>query len=139
VGVAWEDITEERAKAFRNEKQEEKKGERVGSWCNQPIYKKTGKFGEYLQCGDLSIPYQIEEEAATIARFEAKTQTGPLKQFKEYVIRTGQYGPYIMKTSLKKAQFVSLPNGVNPATLTEKEVEAIYKLGMESKKKWKKK
>jgi len=139
VGVAWEDITEERAKAFRNEKQEEKKGEIVGSWRDQPIYKKTGKFGEYLQCGDLSIPYQIEEEAATIARFEAKTQTGPLKQFKEYVIRTGQYGPYIMKTSLKKAQFVSLPNGVNPATLTEKEVEAIYKLGMESKKKWKKK
>ena len=138
-GVAWEDLTEERARAFCKEEQEKKKGEIVGSWRDQPIYKKTGKFGDYLQCGDLSIPYQVEEEAATIARLEAKSQAGPIKQFKEYAIRTGQYGPYIMKTSLKKPQFVSLPNGVNPATLTEKEVEAIYKLGMESKKKWKKK
>jgi topoisomerase IA-like protein len=59
-----------------------------------------------------------------------------IKQFKEYVIRTGQYGPYIMKTSLKKAQFVSLPKGVNGENLTEKEVETLYKTGLESKKKW---
>jgi hypothetical protein len=43
-----------------------------------------------------------------------------------------------MKTSLKKPQFVSLPKGVNPTTLTEKEVEALYKLGLEAKKSWKK-
>jgi hypothetical protein len=41
-----------------------------------------------------------------------------------------------MKTSLKKAQFVSLPKGVDTATLTEKEVDAYYKTGLESKKKW---
>jgi hypothetical protein len=40
-----------------------------------------------------------------------------------------------MKPSLKKPQFVSLPKGVNPSMLTEKEVDAIYKLGLESKKK----
>ena len=56
------------------------------------------------------------------------------KQFKEYVIRTGQYGPYIMKTSLKKPQFVSLPKGISPDTLTEKEVDALYKMGIEDKK-----
>jgi hypothetical protein len=41
-----------------------------------------------------------------------------------------------MKTSLKKAQFVSLQKGVEGSTLTEKEVEALYKTGLESKKKW---
>ena len=44
-----------------------------------------------------------------------------------------------MKTSLKKAQFVSLPKGIDVSSLpnlTEKEVETLYKSGLESKKKW---
>jgi topoisomerase IA-like protein len=110
----------------------------VGEWNGQPIVKKSGKFGAYLQCGDLSVPFQEEPLEQTIERLEAKKGAGPLKTFKEYVIRTGQYGPYIMKTSLKKAKFVSLPKGINPTTLTEKEVEALYKLGLESKKNKKK-
>ena len=42
-----------------------------------------------------------------------------------------------MKTSLKKAQFVSVPKGIDISSLTEKEVETLYKTGLESKKKWK--
>jgi topoisomerase IA-like protein len=125
----------EQAKAFQQEQQEKKKGEIIGNWKDQHIMKKTGKFGDYLQCGSVSIPYQEEEVEQTLQRFEAKTQTTAI-EFKEFSIRTGQYGPYIMKTSLKKPQFVSLPKGVDPSTLTEKEVEALYKLGLESKKKW---
>jgi len=130
----WEEITAEQAKAFQQEQQEIKKGIMIGHWKEQPITKKTGKFGDYLQCGAVSIPYQEEELEKTLQRFEAKTQ---IIEFKEFSIRTGQYGPYIMKTSLKKPQFVSLPKGIDPSTLTEKEVEALYKLGLESKKKWK--
>ena len=63
-------------------------------------------------------------------RFEAK-KNGNVKQFKDYVIRTGQYGPYIMKTSLKKPQFVSLPKGLDITNLTEKEVEVLYKTVLE--------
>ena len=133
ANTKWEDITAEQAKAFQQEQQEKKKGEIVGQWKEQPIMKKTGKFGDYLQCGTVSIPYQEEALEQTLQRFEAKTQTNV---FKEFSIRTGQYGPYIMKTSLKKPQFVSLPKGIDPSTLTEKEVEALYKLGLESKKKW---
>lgn len=132
----WEEITVEQARTFQQEQQEKKKGDIIGQWKDQPIMKKTGKFGDYLQCGSVSIPYQEEELEQTLQRFEAKTQTNTI-EFKEFSIRTGQYGPYIMKTSLKKPQFVSLPKGVDPSTLTEKEVEALYKLGLESKKKWK--
>lgn len=139
TGVTFEDMTEERAIKFKNEEEQKKDGANIGEWNGQPIIKKSGKFGEYLQCDTISIPYQQDESLEkTIERLEAKQNggTGIIKQFKEYVIKIGQYGPYIMKTSLKKPQFVSLPKGINGAVLTEKEVEALYKSGLESKKKW---
>jgi DNA topoisomerase-1 len=139
TGVAFEDMTEERALKFKDEAAKKKRGDEVGEWNGQPILKKTGKFGDYLQCGEVSIPYQAGEELEkTVERLEAKQNggAGVIKQFKEYVVRTGQYGPYIMKTSVKKAQFVSLPKGVDTSTLTEKEVDAYYKTGLEAKKKW---
>lgn len=143
TGVTFEEMTEEKALQFKEEVTKKKAGLNLGEWNGHPIVKKSGKFGEYLQCGEVSIPYQEEELSKTIERLEAKQEakqnggTGALKQFKEYVIKTGQYGPYIMKTSLKKPQFVSLPKGLEPANLTEKEVEALYKSGLDSKKKWK--
>lgn len=142
TGVAFEDMTEERALKFKEEESKKKRGDEVGEWNGQKIVKKSGKFGDYLQCGDVSIPYQADEELEkTIERFVAKQNGGAgiIKQFKEYVIRTGQYGPYIMKTSLKKPQFVSLPKGVDGSNLTEKEVETLYKTGLDSKKQWKNK
>jgi DNA topoisomerase-1 len=138
-GIAFEDMTEERALKFKDEVEKKKQGNEIGEWNGEQIIKKGGKFGDYLQCGTVSIPFQADETLEkTIERFEAKQNggTGVIKQFKEYVIRTGQYGPYIMKTSLKKPQFVSLPKGVDASTLTEKEVEALYKTGLDSKKKW---
>ena len=139
-GIAFEDMTEDIALKFKEEESKRKRGDEVGEWNGQQIIKKSGKFGDYLLCGEVSIPYQADEELEkTIERFVAKQSggAGVVKQFKEYVIRTGQYGPYIMKTSLKKAQFVSLPKGVNGVNLSEKEVEALYKAGLESKKQWK--
>lgn len=139
TGIAFDDMTEDRALKFKDEATKKKRGDEVGEWNGQQIVKKSGKFGDYLQCGEVSIPYQADEELEkTIERFETKQNggAGVIKQFKEYVIRTGQYGPYIMKTSLKKAQFVSLPKGLDGSKLTEKEVESLYKIGLESKKKW---
>ena len=138
-GVLWDDLTAEQAIQFQADTRVQKEGSILGSWKDQPIIKKTGKFGVYLQCGEISIPFQEESMEQTIERLEQKEQQkGAIATFKEYVIRTGQYGPYIMKTSLKKPQFVSLPKGVDGSKLTEKEVDALYKLGMETKKKWKK-
>jgi len=39
-----------------------------------------------------------------------------------------------MKPSLKTPQFVSIPKDIDIDKLTEKEVEALYKAGLESKK-----
>lgn len=142
-GVAFQDLTAEQVEDFKKQVEQEKKGSVVGIWKDQSIVKKAGKFGTYLQCGEYTVPYQEGEAVEQmIERLEAK-QSGQgsaavLKTFKDYVVRTGPYGPYLMKTSLKKAQFVSLPKGVNIETMTQKEVEQWYKIGLDAKKDWKK-
>jgi DNA topoisomerase-1 len=142
VGISFEEMTEERARVFQKEEGEKKMGNEIGRWKDQPIQKKSGKFGTYLQCGEVSIPFVEEELEKTVERLEAKVNakngSGIVKEFKQYVIRNGQYGPYIVKTSVKKMQFVSLPKGLDGTTLTEKEVEVLYQAGL-AKKKWGKK
>jgi len=114
---------------------ERKEAENIGEWNGHPIEKKTGKFGDYLQCNKISIPFLMESLEETIQRFEEKTAVkGSERVFKEYVIRTGQYGPYIMKTGLKKPQFVSLARDVDISILTDKDVDGLYKIGLEQKK-----
>jgi topoisomerase IA-like protein len=140
-GIAFESMTEPLALKFKEESTKKKLGENIGEWNGQPILKKTGKFGDYLQCGEVSVPYiETEELEKTLGRLEAKQNgrggAGVIKQFKNYVIRTGQYGPYIMKTGVKKAQFVSLPKGVDGTKVTEKDVEQYFKTGLEAKSKW---
>jgi DNA topoisomerase-1 len=118
-----------------NERNERKEAENIGEWNGHPIEKKTGKFGDYLQCDKISIPFLMESLEETIQRFEEKTAVkGSERVFKEYVIRTGQYGPYIMKTGLKKPQFVSLARDVDISILTDKDVDGLYKIGLEQKK-----
>ena len=130
-GARFDSITEEAVRAFIEQKAASNASSSV--WKGQPIVKRTGKFGDYFQCGETTIPFQEEPVEETIKRLEAKQ--APIKEFKEYVIRTGPYGPYIMKTSLKKAKFVSLPKGIDVTVLNEKDVEALYRLGLESKNK----
>ena len=109
--------------------------EHIGEWNGQSIEKKTGKFGDYLQCSEISIPFLMESLEETIQRFELKTAVKSNERvFKEYIIRTGQYGPYIMKTGLKKPQFVSLSKDVDISILNDKDVDGLYKIGLEQKK-----
>lgn len=139
-GLSFQEMTREKAIAFKEECQQ-KKASVLGEWEENQVIKKSGKFGDYVQCGEYSIPYQEGESfEKTIERFEEKKRTKQSeKTFEGYSIRTGPYGPYIVKTSLKTPQFVSLPKGIPIHTLTQKEVEHLYKTGLEAKKAWKKK
>jgi DNA topoisomerase-1 len=114
------------------------KSEQIGEWNGEPIEKKSGKFGDYLKCGEISVPFRMESLEETVQRLEAKA-AGSVKEFKEYTIRTGQYGPYIMKKGLKKPQFISIPKGIDVEGLSEKDVDEMYKAGVEAKKTYKKK
>ena len=136
-GIAFDQITEEQVIEFQNDQLALRAGQVFGEWNGNPIQKRSGKFGSYLQSGSVSIPFlENETSEELIRRLEAKQAggAGVIQTFKEFVIRTGPYGPYIMKTALKKPQFVSLPKGVDPTALKETEVAALYRLGLEEKK-----
>ena len=131
----FDQITEEQAIQFQAVF---RTGSEIGTWEGSPIQKRSGKFGSYLQSGSISVPFlENEPLEETVGRLEAKRAGGAGVIFKEFVIRTGSYGPYIMKTTLPRGrapQFVSLPKGVDPNSLKETEVAALYKLGLEEKK-----
>jgi DNA topoisomerase-1 len=136
--ATWDSLTDQEAHAFVKSHAEELVGEEIGEWKGTSMIRKKGKFGEYVQWGTVSVSLvQGESLEALHARLEAKEAGGSavLATFASYVIRNGPYGPYIMKTSVQKKQYVSLPKGVDPAALTEKEVAALYQLGLQSKKK----
>ena len=138
TGISFQDVTEEQAQQFKDTYDANTKNAGIGEWNDKPIVKKSGKFGDYIQCGDVSVTYIKDESLAdTIKRLEAKQDgvaKNSLKKFKEYEIKNGQYGPYIVKTSLKKVQFVSVPKNTNIDELTEKDVATLYKDGLEKKK-----
>jgi DNA topoisomerase-1 len=136
TGVAFQDITEAVARAHMASTIVANTGEQIGVWKEKPVIKRVGKFGPYVQVGDLNLSITTEDTWATIqAKLEAKGDGGVLKATKEYEFRTGPYGPYMYKTALKKRVFVSVPKDTPIQHLSDAEAEALYKAGLEAKKK----
>lgn len=106
-----------------------------GSWEGKPIVKKKGPFGEYVQCGDVKIPYKPEDTQEELyKRLRERTeQTTNAYIFGPYTFNKGQYGPYMYKTALKTKIFVSIPDSVNPRELTGEEADSLYKRSLEAK------
>lgn len=115
-------------------------------WNGNPVVVAKGKYGPYAKCGDITASIKEgSSEEEIIAALEAKTSTGttkgPIKSYKEYEVRQGPYGPYIIKTSVKQRKFVSLSDSAFKKldSFTEKDIADLYKAGLETKKKWDKK
>ena len=148
--ISWGKITEEAVlKHVQEQEQEkqEKQGRHHMDWKDKTVMYRTGRYGPYLQCDGISIPFiEGETNEETVARLEKKSQpaSASLKETTHYLIRSGPYGPYITKkgassssSSTKKA-FISVPKGLTVDSLTDKEIDAIFKAGMEQKQKQKK-
>jgi len=118
-------ITEEEARAAIKE-------DSIGTWEGKPIVKKKGPYGEYLQWGDHRIPFtQGDTLDQILIKLSQKTNT---HKFGPYTFGRGQYGPYMYKTDLKTKVFIGIPPTVDPKNLTAAEADALYKNGMEAKK-----
>jgi DNA topoisomerase-1 len=136
TGVAFQDITESVARAHMASTTASNTGEQIGIWKEKPVIKKVGKFGPYVQVGDINLSITTEDTWATIqTKLEAKGEGNVLKATKEYEFRTGPYGPYMYKTALKKRVFVSVPKDTPIQHLSDAEADALYKAGLEAKKK----
>ena len=135
-GVAFQDITEPVARAHMASTTVANTGEQIGTWKDKPVIKKVGKFGPYVQVGDINLSITTEDTWATIqAKLETKGEGGVLKATKEYEFKSGPYGPYMYKTALKKRIFVSVPKDTPIQHLSDAEAEALYKAGLDAKKK----
>ncbi len=139
-GVSWEKLTEDIATLFLQQKTQDLQP--IGQWNGQPIYRRSGPFGLYLEAAGQRIPFQPDESLEdTQARFDQRHQApkAVLHETQHYQAREGPYGPYLMKRSnTKKKVFASLPKGFDLTTLPtlkDADMKALYELGLASKAK----
>ena len=128
-----QEITEEQAKEWIASLA---KDTILGTWEGKQIEKKKGPYGEYLQCGDIRIPYNDSDSQEQIIqkfRDRASTSSNTYK-FGPYTFGKGQYGPYMYKHDLKTKIFVSIPDSIDPKRLSAEEADTLYKNGVEAKK-----
>ena len=106
-----------------------------GTYNGTPIVVKKGPHGHYAQCGSLNVKVVDGDTAESIQQKFAEKASSSLHTLGEFEFRKGQYGPYMFKkaTGGKKPQFVSLPENLDPKTLTLEAAERIYTTGLQSK------
>jgi DNA topoisomerase-1 len=147
-GKQLQTITEEEAKSFIEEKGRQMTGDNIGEYNGHAILKKKGPYGLYAECNGVRVnclPETSLEEI--IVKLQAK-QESPARALGPFQIRTGQYGPYLMKSgtgnSKAKPICVSIPKGTDLDTLTAQQAGEIFEAGLKAKaaggfKKFKKK
>jgi DNA topoisomerase-1 len=130
-GVDFKDMTEHVASAFLESLQ---KPTSWGTFQGQPIVVKKGPHGFYAKCGSLNVKVMDGDTAEILQqRFEEKTKAC-LHTLGDFEFRQGQYGPFMFKKAAagKKPAFVSLPQGLDPKSLTLEAAERIYQTGLAS-------
>lgn len=121
----------------------------VGTWRGEPVQILKGKFGPYAKAGGVTASVKegatVEEVCAALdakapaagGAGDSKPASPIIKSYKEYEVRRGPYGPYIMKPALKQRKFVSLSEMALAKidSFTEKDIADLYKAGLEAKSK----
>ena len=137
-GVAFEAMTEEIAKQLLEQDNAKRAAESasLGTWNGNEIQLKNGPYGKYAQCGSTKVPYAEGDTVESLqAKLEAK-ESAVLHTLGEFEFRKGPYGVFMFKKATvkgKKPQFVGLPEGVDPKTLTEEAAIKIYQTGLQTK------
>jgi hypothetical protein len=161
ASLSWDKMTEQKAVEHVQAVTKEREPHIVTHYKDHPVVKKKGQYGFYLRWDTVTLPFVEGETAEALhVRLEQRTassssspsssasttltttltsSTTVIKETTHYLIRTGPYGPYMMKkqaasTKGKKTVFVSIPKGLDMNPLTDKEIDALYKAGLEAKK-----
>jgi DNA topoisomerase-1 len=135
-GVAFPELTTEQARAFAEQVQKEKTAKVLGEYEGSPVTKRQGKFGWYVEWKDKKVSCEEDECLESIQLKLKEKVSAVLRIVGTFEIRQGQYGPYMFKTTTKgpSRKFVSVPQGVDIQSISEKDLELIYKAGLDSKK-----
>ena len=137
LGKQLQTITEEEAKAFIEEKGKQMTGESIGEYNGHPVLKKKGPYGLYAECNGIRVNCLADTSLEEIiVKLQAK-QESPAIVLGPFQIRTGQYGPYLMKSGAsgagKKPVCVSIPKGTDVDTLTAQQAGEIFEAGLKAK------
>lgn len=139
LGKQLQSLTEEEAKAFVENIGKQRAGSELGEFNGNPIVKKKGPYGHYAECNGVRVNCTEETNLEEIiAKLEAKGQETPARTIGPFQIRTGQYGPYLMKTDTpkgKKPVCVSIPKGTDIENLTAQQAGEIFEAGAKAKAK----
>lgn len=133
-GVDFQTITEEQVLQFI-QSIDNPAPSSWGTYNGTPIVMKKGPHGHYAQAGSLNVKVLNGDTAEMIQqRFEEKSKAS-LHSLGDFEFRQGQYGPFMYKKAAagKKPQFVSLPEGLDPKSLTLEAAERIYTNGLQQK------
>jgi len=130
------DITEEEARAFLASVTAQKQGDAMGEWNGHQIFKKKGPYGFYAEWNGTRVNLvETDDLDSVVVKIQAK-QENPTRTLGPFQIRTGPYGPYLMKSSTdKKAkpQYVSIPKETNIEEMTAQEAGEIFEAGLKAK------
>lgn len=133
---AFGELTPDEAKAFVAGIAQQKQGESMGDYNGHPVQLKKGLYGAYADWNGLRVSVaQGEGLDEIIVKLQAKSEN-PSRTVGPFQIRTGQYGPYLMKGGTGKTgkpQCVSIPKDVDLESLTAQQAGEIFEAGLKSK------
>jgi DNA topoisomerase-1 len=138
---AFQALTADEARAFILQITQQKQGDSMGEFNGHPIIKKKGPYGLYAECNGVRVNVTADDSLETVtAKLRAKVEN-PSRSVGPFQIRTGQYGPYLMKSAAgagKKPQCVSIPAGTDLEGLTAQQAGEIFEAGLKAKATYKK-
>jgi topoisomerase IA-like protein len=138
---AFQALTADEARAFIVQIAQQKQGDSMGEFNGHPIIKKKGPYGLYAECNGVRVNVTADDNLETVTvKLRAKAEN-PSRSVGPFQIRTGQYGPYLMKSAAgaaKKPQCVSIPAGTDLEGLTAQQAGEIFEAGLKAKSNYKK-
>jgi DNA topoisomerase-1 len=141
IKSGFAELTEAEAQAFVASVISQKQGDMLGEWNGHPVVKKKGPYGFYAEWNNIKINLVDGDTLETIVVKIRAKQENPTRLLGPFQIKTGPYGPYLMKvgqSAKSKPQYVSIPKETNIESLTAQQAGEIFEAGLKAKAAFKK-
>ena len=140
AGKQFQSLGEQEARDFVAGVLQAKQGSALGEYNGHPVVKKKGPYGLYAECNGVRVNCLEDTSLEDIIQKLQAKQENPARTLGPFQIRTGQYGPYLMKSGASaksKPVCISIPKGTDLDSLTAQQAGEIFEAGLKTKGKFK--